>query len=157
MRKKQKSHSVFILHRAMLKNLPEELIHEIFSYLTGSDILNCSRTCKNFHSIIEKSKLLTSKLTLRFEKQRKYCQIGKRKYSNLYAGYIDPSIHYILLRLLGENITKVNLCDYNFRLDAIRRVLIACKNLKDLRFDGILRVHGVSEVIFENFPSKVDF
>lgn len=147
-------HSVFIFHRKMLNLLPEELVHEIFEYLPGREILNCSRSCSIFHSIIEKSKALTSKLTLCFEKQRKYCQIGKRKYSKLYVGYVDPSIHYILLKLLGENITKVTFCDYDFRLDAVRRVLIACKNVKDLRFEGILRIHGVAEVKLINY-SKI--
>lgn len=128
--------------------LPEEIFLEIFEYLCDYDILNLSRTCRCFHELITKSKPLASKLTLCFEKRRQYCQIGRRKYAKLRVSYIDPTIHYPLTRLLGEDITRLSFGNYDFKLDILRRVLVLCKNVKFLKFEEIKRLHGIADVSF---------
>lgn len=130
----------------MLNFLPDEIIDEIFQFLNATDILNVTCTCKKFHALITNSKSLAGKLTLCFEKRRKYCQIGKRKYSQLSVGYIDPATHYLLLKLIGEGILRLSIGFYDFKLDTIRRVLVLCPNVRFVKFEGILRVHGVADV-----------
>lgn len=121
---------------------------EIFSYLNARDLLNLTLTCKKFHKIVEKSKSLCQKLTINFEKRLKH--IGKRKYSNLQIYCIDTSFHFILLRFLGEDITKITFSLDEFMLDVLRRVLVACKNVKVLTFEHIKRIHGIKDV--SEFP-----
>jgi hypothetical protein len=137
----------------MLNFLPDEIIDEIFQFLNPSDILTLSRTSRRFHALITRSKSLASKLTLCFEKCRKYCPIGKRKYSQLYVGYIDPATHYLLLKLIGDGITKLSFGSYDFKLDTLRRVLVLCSNVKFVKFEGILRVHGVADVSLKSFKN----
>lgn len=64
------------------------------------------------------------------------------------VSYIDPTIHYPLTRLLGEDITRLSFGNYDFKLDILRRVLVLCKNVKFLKFEEIKRLHGIADVSF---------
>ncbi|XP_070507645.1 uncharacterized protein [Chironomus tepperi] len=129
-----------------LPKLPEEVWKLIFEYLNGTELLNVTKVCRNFHEIVNKSTKLAGKLTLNFEKRKNYGRIGRRRYSHVKIEYIDPAIHNSILKFIGRDITKLEFCVHNFKLDSIRQILMLCENVKILKFRDIQRLHGTQEV-----------
>lgn len=129
-----------------LPKLPEEVWKLIFEYLNGQEILNITKVSRNFHEIVNKSSKLAAKLTLNFEKRKNYGRLGRRRYSQLKIEYIDPAIHFSILKFIGHDLTNLEFSVHNFKLDAIRQILMLCENIKILKFRNIQRIHGTQEV-----------
>lgn len=129
-----------------LPKLPEEVWKLIFEYLNGSEILNVTKVCWNFYEIVNKSSKLAEKLTLNFEKRHNYGRMGRRRYSQVKIEYIDPAIHFSILKFIGHDITNLEFCVHNFKLDSIRQILMLCENIKVLKLRDIQRLHGTQEV-----------
>lgn len=129
-----------------MKNLPEEVLREVFQYLSGRDLINLTRVCRKFRDIVNTTQSLTAKFTLRFEKRKRNNCLGRRKYRKLNVIYMDQAVHYNILRLLGSDITQLTFSYYNFNLDTIRQVMMLCPNVKTLSFREIQHLHGVADV-----------
>lgn len=126
--------------------LPEEIWGKIFEYLNPHEIIKVTNVCRIFRDIVNKSSLLSSRLTLNFEKRKNYGWLGRRRYRKLSVSYVNSAIHYSILKFIGSDITNLEFRYHNFKLDSIRQILLLCENIKVLKFNDIQHLHGTQEV-----------
>lgn len=123
-----------------LLELPLEVIIEIFSWCTKSDLLNLTLVCKDFNEIISNSCKLMETVSILFTKEKSLNDEvwnGVRKYSHI----LVHSIHPQKGRIFQDNIiylTNLELKDIKIKLESLRKTFFKFPNLKHLKMESII-------------------
>lgn len=115
--------------------LPNEMLFVIFKHLDSSDLLSLSYVNHNFNEIITKSKLV-EKFTLNFRKLNESDGeiVKDRNYKNLRIGFFKPNVHTAIINEIGGNFVHLEFSFCKLKLDVIKRILLSCPNVKNLKF-----------------------
>lgn len=112
--------------------LPPEILLEIFQYLNAADLLSLCSISQQFNGIISKSEL-SHKLTLNFRKLNGE-NVITRQYRRLRIGFYKLHIHTSILNEIGTNLVFLEFAFCKLKLDLIRKILLACMNIRQLHF-----------------------
>lgn len=144
-----------------MNSLPNEMLLEIFQHLSSSDLLSLSFVNQNFNEIITKSELV-EKLTLNFRKLNENDgeNAKNRNYRRLRIGFFKPNVHTTIINEIGGNFVSLEFSFCKLKLDVIRKILVSCPNVKNLKFLKA-QLSDVPNVLRGGFPmltdSNVDF
>lgn len=117
--------------------LPEEILLDIFQFLSASELLALSTVSKVFNYVINDSKLV-QKLQIAFRKlSGDEESIGNRRYSRLKIGFYKPTVHYAILKSIGDELTSLSFVNYKLKLDTIRKILNETPNVRNLKFERV--------------------
>lgn len=131
--------------------LPKEMLFGIFEYLPASDLISLTAVCSAFDEAISNSKLV-KKLLLSFRKLNgEDGSIGRRRYVQLQIGYFKPTYHFSILSDIGAQVVSLTFKNHKFKLDLIRRILVATSNVKTLKLERI-RLSDVPNIMKQPFP-----
>lgn len=132
--------------------LPEELLIEIFNYLSSSDLLHLTTLNSYFNEVISSSPQILKKFSLYFRKSEEVW-IGSRAYSNLIIENYSVIQHEKILQDVGGNIRSLKIKRWNWSLDIDRLLEIfrLCPNLKLLKFEKI-QFNFMLKLNEENLP-----
>lgn len=136
-----------------MNSMPNEILLEIFSYLSASELIALSTMCRAFNRIISDS-VLVKKLLLNFRQSTKdESSIGNRRYTRLNIGSFTPTLHLTILRdtPIGGDLVSINLRNHKFKLESIRKILNETPNVKELSFNRI-KLSDVPKVIRQPLP-----
>ena len=134
-----------------MESMPNEILLNIFEYLSASDLIALSTLCRVFNFVISDFKLV-KKLHLNFRKLNgDESSIGNRRYVQLKIGTFMPSLHYPILQDIGIDLMNLSFKNLKLKLDLIRKILVGTPNVTKLSFDRVT-LSDVPKVMKQPFP-----
>ncbi|KAG5667205.1 hypothetical protein PVAND_015196 [Polypedilum vanderplanki] len=116
-----------------LEILPKEIFIEIFDFLSASDLLSISLTCKKFNEIIKSSTKISKKFELQFTSKNVNCDwIRTRKITR---AFIDGSVakHFLyIFANIGNEFEEVIIDCYEIDVLILKQILLMFGKLKKL-------------------------
>lgn len=118
--------------------LPSEVLSEIFLHLNGDELLKLTSCCRSFNDTISSNFNISRKLQMTFRKLNcgEENSLGNRRYEKLRIKFVKVSLHLPMIEKIGDGITDLNFTNCRFKLDVIRRILLATTKVKFLSFDS---------------------
>lgn len=110
---------------------------DIFKYLSANDLITLSIVSRVFNEVISHSKLM-KKLQLKFRKLNGDEEtMGNRRYTQLKIGFFKSTVHYAILRNIGDDLITLSLINCKIKLDSVRKILNETPNVKSLKFERV--------------------
>lgn len=136
-----------------LINLPENIIINIFTYLSSVDLNSLAIVCKHLNEIITTSSRVTKAFKLFFLPENASREwINTRKISKVYIdGSVASSFIYILADISPQiQELEIDCCEIELML--IKQIVLICENLKSLALVEVENTLYESTVIRKPLP-----
>lgn len=118
--------------------LPNELLLEIFTYLQANDLISLTNVCSKFNHLICNSESLIDKIPLVLDSR--HSDIKYQKYSQIIVADLDGNLAVNILQKLNTSVKQLTFKRGSYGLKHIHEILMACPNVKSIKFTrGSLR------------------
>ncbi|KAG5668494.1 hypothetical protein PVAND_016433 [Polypedilum vanderplanki] len=115
----------------MIDLLPQEILINIFSFLTSRhDLLNLTTTCRFFNEIISSNLNLCKILEVHFVPENRIIEwTGNRKYSRAFIEGFAAKHFINIFENFGCNLREIQIICQKIEGSNLKKILINCKNL----------------------------
>ena len=165
--------------------LPKEMLLEIFQYLTAHDLMSLTEVCSTFNHLISSTEKLLDKIpiTLHLSQSKvdaakfiypdistliiRGLKFGNRRYTKIFISEIKQEIAVKICEILNVNVKELSFKRGSYDIETVRRILLACPNIKRIKFcrksvksedgmvDGELPRLDLEDLYLENIGSQV--
>lgn len=112
--------------------LPEEVLVEIFKYLSKSDLLNLTTVSCYFNDVIGTYPELFSKITLHFKPNETY--FIRRRYSSIVIKKFIKDLHQPILDKIQNDVTSITIVKWHNGKEELLNLIKSCKNVNYIVF-----------------------
>lgn len=116
--------------------LPEEILVEIFKYLSKNDLLHLTRTSKYFNEVIGSYPEIFCKINLYF-KNNDINFINTRRYSSLVIKTFNKESHQHILDRIKDDIASLTIIKWYGEQENLLTLINSCKNVREIIFKKV--------------------